>query len=302
MKRVLTALVLIPVVLLVVFRGSEQIVTSVIGIFAIVATWEYLSIVAAKDAPFKTLTAGATALLFFGLTLVKASSSDWQIAGIVALLLTLAAPFLFMTFALLSEDFTIALRGAALSTFAFPYISAPLLCLVWLRSYERETAWYFFLLLFLMVWSGDIFAYYVGKSIGKHKLAPRVSPGKTWEGAIASLVGCVLFAWIFVHYSPQIQQSFTNWRLIPDNNLSPIKGALQPAPFWLILLIAIFTNVAAQIGDLVESMMKRGAGVKDSGKLLPGHGGVLDRIDALLFGAPVAVILFSTFREYFFTR
>jgi phosphatidate cytidylyltransferase len=303
MKRVLTALVLIPMVLLVVFRASDQIFTGVVGVFAIAATWEYLSLVAVKDSPFRSVTLGSVILFFAGLGFVGDSGSNLQLAAIVALILPLSAPFVFLILALRSADFTVGLRGAALSAFAFPYISAPMVSLVLLQKDQRDgTGWFFFLLLFLMVWSGDIFAFYVGKAFGKHKLAPRISPGKSWEGALASLISCVLIAWLFVQYSPQIQDALMAWGVTPKNDLYPIKGALEPAPFWVVLVIAVLTNVAAQVGDLVESMIKRAAGVKDSGAIIPGHGGVLDRIDALLFAAPVAAILFITFRSYFFAH
>ena len=117
-------------------------------------------------------------------------------------------------------------------------------------------------LLLAIVWLGDSGAYYIGKTWGRHKLAPRVSPNKTWEGSIASTAAGLLAAAVWSY-----------WRL------GEVDG-------W-ILLLAGLVSIAAQIGDLVESLLKRGAGVKDSGQILPGHGGMLDRMDALLFAAPV---------------
>jgi phosphatidate cytidylyltransferase len=129
----------------------------------------------------------------------------------------------------------------------------------------------------LVVWSGDIFAYFVGKTFGRHKMAPRISPGKTWEGAAASMfasvgVGLLLSLFWGQKIPPLFQnyQAFVSW------------GMSSP-----ILAVSALLNIAAQLGDLVESAIKRGAGVKDSGAILPGHGGMLDRIDALLFAAPV---------------
>ncbi len=119
-------------------------------------------------------------------------------------------------------------------------------------------------------WIGDTGAYYFGRNFGKHKMAPIVSPGKSWEGAAASVVTAVLFG------------VFCLPRFVPI--------AMLPAG-----LIALAANVAGQVGDLAESAIKRGAGVKDSGKLLPGHGGMLDRVDSSLFSLPVlyAVLYFS---------
>lgn len=116
-------------------------------------------------------------------------------------------------------------------------------------------------------WLGDTGAYYVGRAIGKHKLAPEVSPGKTWEGAIASAATGVIFglAWLPV--------------------------AIPGTSYATAALIGVGANIAGQLGDLAESAIKRGVGVKDSGTLLPGHGGVLDRLDSTLFALPVLYAL-----------
>ena len=130
------------------------------------------------------------------------------------------------------------------------------------------------LFLFCVVWAGDIAALYVGRYLGRRKMAPGLSPKKTWEGAVGSVAAGVLVAggllalayWLQTLNSVAISYSDSIW-------------------FWLV--IAVVVNVAAQVGDLAESALKRSAGVKDSGTLLPGHGGMLDRIDALLLAAPV---------------
>ncbi|HYG65009.1 MAG TPA: phosphatidate cytidylyltransferase [Thermoanaerobaculia bacterium] len=120
-------------------------------------------------------------------------------------------------------------------------------------------------LLFAIVWLGDTAAYYIGSRWGRHKMAPVISPKKSWEGAAAGFVTGLLaaVAWSYLRL-----------------------GRLEPR----LLVVAAVTAAAAQIGDLVESMIKRGAGVKDSGSILPGHGGFLDRLDALLFAAPVLLL------------
>jgi phosphatidate cytidylyltransferase len=120
----------------------------------------------------------------------------------------------------------------------------------------------------LMVnWIGDTGAYYVGRKYGRRKLAPAVSPGKTWEGAAASAITGLIFGLIYLPWT--------------------IPGT----PLWAAGGIALATNVAGQIGDLAESAIKRGAGVKDSGSLLPGHGGFLDRVDSTMFALPVLYTL-----------
>jgi phosphatidate cytidylyltransferase len=125
------------------------------------------------------------------------------------------------------------------------------------------------------VWAGDIFALYIGKSFGRRQLAPRLSPNKTWEGAVASVVGSILCGMALY---------FAGQHLASTRDFTALHIGF---PAWQMVFLAIALNIAAQFGDLLESALKRGAGVKDSGTLLPGHGGILDRIDALLLAAPV---------------
>jgi phosphatidate cytidylyltransferase len=137
----------------------------------------------------------------------------------------------------------------------------------------RVPAGHHWLLFGLMVnWIGDTGAYYIGKNFGRHKLAPFVSPGKTWEGAAASAVTGVAFGVIYLPLT------------IPGTSVL-IAG-----------LMALATNMAGQVGDLAESAIKRAAGVKDSGSLLPGHGGMLDRVDSSLFALPVLYMLLPLLR------
>ena len=142
--------------------------------------------------------------------------------------------------------------------FGIPYFALPVASV---HRLQQIDPWVVFLL-FAIVFLGDTAAFYVGSRIGRHKLAPVVSPKKTWEGAAASFVVAVAAAVV--------------WTRLYLHRLD-----------WRILAASVATAVAAQIGDLVESMIKRGSGVKDSGNILPGHGGVFDRMDALLFAAPV---------------
>jgi phosphatidate cytidylyltransferase len=158
----------------------------------------------------------------------------------------------------------------------------PMGMLVQLR--QQWAGAFYLLYLLLVVWAGDIFAYFVGKSMGRHLMAPRISPKKTWEGAIASVIASIGVGWSMFHYSLPISSTLLRWGLIErrDGLFGLERPAMAP-----VILLTIALNIAAQLGDLVESLIKRGAGVKDSGAILPGHGGMLDRIDALLFAAPV---------------
>jgi phosphatidate cytidylyltransferase len=124
----------------------------------------------------------------------------------------------------------------------------------------------------LLTWASDIGAFFVGRTLKGPKLIPAVSPGKTVSGAIGGLVASVLLTWVYVRYA-----------LVPAAQLT-----ISPRG---ILAFGVLVSIAAQLGDLVESLLKREAGVKDSGTLLPGHGGVLDRLDSLFFVLPVAYLL-----------
>lgn len=123
-------------------------------------------------------------------------------------------------------------------------------------------------------WIGDSSAFYIGRAFGRHKLAPIVSPGKSWEGAIASVAGSALFGVVYLHY------------FLPS--ASPL----------IHIFLSVAGNVAGQVGDLAESAIKRGAGLKDSGTLLPGHGGILDRVDSSLFSLPVIALLGQQFNLF----
>ena len=192
------------------------------------------------------------------------------------------APFVFLVIGMKRADLSSAFPAALVSTLSFVYVALPLGFLVQLR--EQWSGAFLLLYLLLLVWAGDIFAYFVGRSLGRHFMSPRVSPKKTWEGALASLLASLAVGILLYNYALPISSALLNAHLIEKRDG---YFALGKPPLWPVLLLSAAINVAAQLGDLVESLIKRGAGVKDSGSILPGHGGMLDRIDALLFAAPV---------------
>ena len=126
----------------------------------------------------------------------------------------------------------------------------------------------------VLTWASDIGAYFVGRAIGGRKLIPAVSPGKTVSGALGGLVTTIVVSWLYVRFA-----------------LVPLASLTMTVP--AALLFGAIISVSAQIGDLVESLLKREANVKDSSRLIPGHGGLLDRLDSLLFVLPVAYVLFG---------
>ena len=309
MKRVLTAVILIPVVVLALFLAPLWLFTLLVLGVALLAAREYLGIVKAQGfQPFFVTSYVLLVLLFvisFCVTWLFTSSAAGAAIGWFGFpLFALCSPLVFLLLGLGRNPISEALPDAAVSYMLLPYVGCTLGLLPLLREFSSGPLYLLFLM--LLVWCGDIAAYYAGRAIGKHKLAPRISPGKTWEGAIASVVGAVIVGVLLFHYINPIASAFRSAHLLKPptiefgalNSDSPSGFAL--APFWFVALFALCVNVAAQLGDLVESALKRGAGLKDSGTLLPGHGGVLDRIDALLFALPVG-LLFYVFgvRRYF---
>jgi len=286
LKRVLTAVVLIPIVLLLVLRAPVPVVSLVAALVALLAVQELLKLSEVYGIrPFRWPTYVLVGLMFLLLAVNPASKtpllSTANLVGISAFAAAIVA-FVFLTIGMLRADLSTAFPSAMVSVFAFSYVVLPLVFLVQLRQQWRGAFWLLFLL--LIVWAGDIFAYGVGKSLGRHLMSPRISPKKTWEGAAASLLASVAVAWLLYAYSMPLSSFLLSLHLI-----QPKDGFfdLQKPQLWPILLLSVVLNIAAQLGDLVESLIKRGAKVKDSGTILPGHGGMLDRIDALLFAAPV---------------
>jgi phosphatidate cytidylyltransferase len=263
MKRILTALALIPLVLLLVFLGPDWLVTLASGAVALLAAWEYLGIAQATGTKTPRIPVLVAIVLLFA---VNQFWPDRLSAALGALSLAL---LVYCAFAVPIEE---ALRDSASAVFCLMYTGFTLIALPELRSSEDGKSLVLFLL--CAVWAGDIVALYVGRALGRHKLAPRLSPGKTWEGAIGSLAGSLLVTVGLIALAMQLAKR-------------DILVLAFPGAVWHWLLLAVVVNIAAQVGDLAESALKRSAGVKDSGTLLPGHGGVLDRIDALLLAAPV---------------
>jgi phosphatidate cytidylyltransferase len=303
-KRVLTAVVLLPLVILALFKAPLWLFTFLVFGVAVLAAREYFGIVKAQGfRPFTITSYLLLTLAFcicFGLGRLMSAGPPAGIfaiayqAGVVLLLwglplVTVLAPLVYLLVSLRRDPLTRALPDAAASYMALPYVGFTLGVLPVLQP-ARNGALYL-LVLMLPVWCGDMAAYYVGRAIGKHKLAPRVSPGKSWEGAIASVLGAVVVGLLLFRFIGPIAESLRNIHLLSPVVMST-SSEVPIVPLWAVVLFAVVVNISAQLGDLVESALKRGAGVKDSGTLLPGHGGVLDRIDALLFALPVGMIFY----------
>jgi len=270
MQRLLTAAVGASLALAAVFRLPGAWFFAGIALLVEAAVAEYVGIVRprAPQAPLRSLlllvplaAAGLAAVLSGWPQGRSALASPALQMLVVGVLLSVGLGALLLLSRTPLEE-TICALGVI--GFGVPYFAVPLASVCRLQQIDP---WLVFLL-FAIVWLGDTAAYYVGSRFGRHKMAPVVSPNKSWEGAAAGFVTGVLAAAVW-----------SLWRY---------HGALRLE----VVALAALTAVAAQVGDLVESMIKRGSGVKDSGrgKLFPGHGGVLDRVDALLFAAPVLLL------------
>jgi phosphatidate cytidylyltransferase len=265
MKRVLTAVVLIPFVLVLDFLGPrwQWLFTLVTALIAALAGWEYLGLAEQKGSSPSRLAVVITIVALF------AANWEWPdqtapILGILSLALLLICTF--------ASPISRVIPDASNAVFCLFYTGFTLVALPALHAQNNGPSLVVFLL--FVVWAGDIAALYIGRPFGRHKLAPTLSPNKTWEGAIASVAGSLLAAGALLG----ISEYLAGW--------NSVALSFSDEVWWYWLILAFIVNIAAQVGDLAESALKRSAGVKDSGALLPGHGGILDRIDALLLAAP----------------
>jgi phosphatidate cytidylyltransferase len=276
-KRVATALVLIPIVVAIVLFTNIAVVAMATSIITVLALWEYFALGDAIGHRAYRLWTIFCALLLISSQWFPTLFIDGGVAiGIRVLnstvhpldlsLLSPVNPFFLFVLGLTvltlwtRRPLVEALPAAGISSSALLLVAFPLSFAVRLHGIPAFGPK---LLLFALAitWAADTTAYFVGRAIGKHPLAPHISPKKTWEGSIASMVGSLVVAY-----------AFSFWIRIPLPHL---------------LIMAATGNIAGQMGDLLESAYKRSAGVKDSGGLLPGHGGILDRIDALILCIPV---------------
>jgi len=266
MKRVLTALVLIPIVFVLVFLPAhwQPLFVAATAIVAAMAAWEYLGLAQRIGSDPPRMAVAVAILALFAAT-YQWPDQTASILGILSLILLLYCTF--------GSRIDRVLPDAAASVFALLYTGFTLVSLPALRQQSNGPSLIVFL--FCAVWAGDIAALYIGRTWGRHKLAPSISPNKSWEGSIASVLGSVLVVAGLLWLADSLTTRFNT-----------VVLSYSEDPVWYWIAMAVLLNIAAQVGDLAESALKRSAGVKDSGSILPGHGGVLDRIDALLLAAP----------------
>jgi phosphatidate cytidylyltransferase len=277
--RIATAAVLIPIVVAIVWWAPPAVLAALAALIAILALLEFFELgdrVGLRA--FKKWSYFCTALIFYAQYsagfLIKHSFSEGIsiVRDAAGGALSIEAALLIFIFGCVSlglftrRPLREVLPAIAISAAAILFIALPFSYIVRLNEIE-QVGRQLVLFTLVLIWAGDMLAYFVGKGLGRLPMAPALSPKKTWEGAVGNVIASMLVGVLFARW---MQRDVT----IP-------------------LVIAGVANIAGQAGDLIESAYKRGAAVKDSGALLPGHGGMLDRIDSLILAAPVVWVLYQ---------
>ncbi len=277
--RVLTAVVLVPIVVGIVWWGSTALVGALTGLVTVLALLEFFALgekIGMRGYRVWTCACSLGLLFHQWLAAGRLGGPDFgefparRLPNLVLVDQFFLSPeLMFLVFVCGTAVIALASRRSlsevlpaiGISAAGLMFVSVPLSFLVALHGAGATLGPRFLLFALVLIWVGDTAAYFVGRAMGWHLMAPQLSPKKTWEGAAANIIG-----------SLAVGVAFARWMALP---LPAMLGA------------AAAGSVAGQVGDLLESAYKRSAGAKDSGVLLPGHGGMLDRIDALILAAPV---------------
>ena len=273
-QRVLTALVLVPFIIWSILSFSHLALAIEMGVIVMLAGWEWARLAGFQQqlvrVSYSLVTAGC--LLLFAwilhaypalLTTILYISLAWWILAIFLITKANKEPIAAIEIYKSSTSILNLLLGLMIMIGAY-------VAVIGMHQKSDYGATYI-LVLFILIWGADTFAYFTGKALGKHKLARNVSPGKSWEGVAGGLLGTVIVAYIISIYL-----------------------GLENQDTWYFIVIAIITVLFSIVGDLIISLYKRRVGVKDSSQLLPGHGGILDRIDSMLSASPVFLLCLLT--------
>ncbi len=261
-QRILTALVLAPLVVLALFGLPDKLLLLLFAVILLGGAWEWTNLAGIYNLYSRLLFLLVQSwLMFFCAWLVIS-----DVSVVIGILVSAVLVWFVILFWLimyergkleinLSQTIRILLGFLLLTVF---FLSIATIVLTF--EYDRESI----LVLFLLIWGADIAAYFTGKAWGKNKLAPKISPGKSWQGvggALIMTIFIVIIVWLIMNYTAN---------LLPK-----------------LMLLSLLVVILSVVGDLFESLLKRQVGIKDSGNLLPGHGGVLDRIDSMISASPV---------------
>lgn len=277
-QRVLSAIVMVALVLVALFLLGPLPFTLALGAVIVLGMWEWAQFVGIK----RSVSRALVAFVSFALLLIPIIAATNTIQA-ARFLTNETTPLLFISciwwlvafFLVVSYPKSATVWANSVSAkFIFglctliPFFIGTLALRFYQYHFNEYQGLYLLLYVFLLVWGADIGAYFVGRAIGKHKLAPKVSPGKSWEGAIGGVIFSGLIAVLFLHFAPE----------------GVFGRELPLVPFVVLSAITVAVSI---LGDLAESMFKRQTGIKDSSNLIPGHGGILDRIDSLTAAVPV---------------
>lgn len=283
-QRIITALFLAPLTLGCVFFLAADHFVIFVSLIILLGAWEWGPLMGLKELPGRIAFVVLNAGIFAALSYFAPAAQMWLPSGeltpiylyilLIAALWWLLSIFLVFTYPDSSRSWqhNLLLKGVVgLLTLVPAWVA-----FIAIRTLNIDEQFYFgaslLFGLLAIVWAADIGAYFAGKSLGKGKLMPNVSPNKTIEGFIGGLVSVAVLVLVL------------NWSF-----------SIEFAKYPVYILVAIVTAIISAVGDLNESMFKRSAGIKDSGSILPGHGGLLDRIDSLVAAGPVFILLFSQF-------
>lgn len=277
-KRLLVALVLIPIVIGAIWAGGPALVT-LLTVASGLAAWEFFRLANVRGS--RPLSGAGIVMSALIPVMVHARFLGLWVPSVP--LVATATPLL-LAAVLFARGVTGGPMAAAGTTLLGVLYTGGMLSFAYALRYhdyviDAKGGTILVLLPVVVTWLNDTGAYFAGRAFGKRKLMPSVSPKKTWAGAYGAVIASVLTTWLFAAY------------------VLPPVAQLSMRPLGVIV-VGVALSVAAQVGDLAESMLKREAGVKDSSTLIPGHGGVLDRVDSLLFTLPVGYVLLGAFLVY----
>jgi len=259
-SRVVVALVGLPLVLVIVWAGGWWLF-ALAGVIAILALHEYALMIRS----LRPVILAAYARAILSLLGAHLAGLEWTVAGFLS---TIVFAFLLHSLATTRQSATVAIASTVLGA---AWIGLCLAHLLLLRQIPADGELVTFTIL-LAIWAGDIGAFFAGRLVGRHKLAPALSPGKTWEGFLFGTLATVFVAFVALY-----KQDYLS--------------------IWQSIVLGAVIAIAAPLGDLFESALKRDMQVKDSGRLLAAHGGVLDRIDSLLFAVVASYYLLRAFNQ-----
>ncbi|MDD5289457.1 MAG: phosphatidate cytidylyltransferase [Dehalococcoidales bacterium] len=265
-NRIITAIWALPVLGVIIWFG-EPYFTILFAIIGLLAVLEFYKLSRAIKAAPLTVFGGIWTLLFIAVRNPKLQSliEPYVSFDLLIPLLITSGIAVSLIVLLTRRQKQSAFNDWAWTFAGILYVGWLLSYLVTLRGLNDGRSWVFLAL--FVTFGSDTAAYFVGRTTGKHKLAPAISPKKTWEGAIGGLLGAVIISLCFLLPTPVQLSAYLNW--------------------WQAVILGLLVSIFSQLGDLVESLLKRNAGAKDSGKLFPGHGGALDRLDSIVFAVVV---------------